>query len=110
MTQAEVKIRHLEHQSERWKRDPAFMEEENIALKNRVGEIVSSSHVTPDFLEKLEANQNQFIAKDQTVRQILLEVKNWDKLLVKDRYLDGRENNGKLVELQRNLPAPLNSL
>jgi hypothetical protein len=65
MTRAEVKIRQLEHQSETWKRDLEFIKEENIALKNRVGEIISNIQVTSDFLERIEAYQDDFIAKDQ---------------------------------------------
>lgn len=109
MTSAEAKIKQLQHQSETWKRDLGFAVEENVALKIRLAEIISDKHVTPEFLEKLEAYQNDFIAKDETIFLIFSEIKEWDKLLVKDQYLDGKETNGKLITMQKRLSHAIES-
>ena len=109
MTRAEVKIRQLEHQSETWKRDLEFIKEENIALKNRVGEIISNIQVTSDFLERIEAYQDDFIAKDQALRLILWELKKWDKLLATEQYPDGEKTDGNLIALQKKLSNKIES-
>src|SRR5678816_1798197 len=109
MTRAEVKIRQLEHQSETWKRDLEFIKEENIALKNRVGEIISNIQVTSDFLERIEAYQDDFIAKDQALRLILWELKKWDKLLAAEQYADGEKTDGNLIALQKKLSNKIES-
>ena len=109
MTRAEVKIRQLEHQSETWKRDLEFIKEENIALKNRVGEIISNIQVTSDFLERIEAYQDDFIAKDQALRLILWELKKWDKLLATEQYADGEKTDGNLIALQKKLSNKIES-
>jgi hypothetical protein len=109
MTRAEVKIRQLEHQSETWKRDLEFIKEENIALKNRVGEIISNIQVTSDFLARIEAYQDDFIAKDQALRLILWELKKWDKLLAAEQYADGEKTDGNLIALQKKLSNKIES-
>ena len=109
MTRAEVEIRQLEHQSETWKRDLEFIKEENIALKNRVGEIISNIQVTSDFLERIEAYQDDFIAKDQALRLILWELKKWDKLLAAEQYADGEKTDGNLIALQKKLSNKIES-
>ncbi len=109
MTKTEVKIKQLQHQSETWKRDLQFISGENATLKERLGTIVADSQITSDFLERIESYQNDFIAKDETLRLIVSEVKDWDKLLVKEQYLDGRETNGKLIVLQKKLSHAIES-
>jgi len=99
----------LQHQSETWKRDLGFVMEENIALKNRLAEIISDGKVTPAFLDRMERYQNDFVAKDETLRLILTEIKEWDKLLVKEQYLDGTEINGKLIAVQKRLSRAIES-
>jgi hypothetical protein len=103
MTSAEAKIKQLQHQSETWKRDLGFVVEENIALKNRLAEIIAGDQITPEFLERIEAYQNEFISKDEALRLIFSEIKEWDKFLVKERYLDGSEANGRLIIMQKSL-------
>jgi hypothetical protein len=103
MTGAETKIKQLQHESETWKRDLGFTVEENVALKNRLAEIISAAQVTPEFLQRLEAYQNDFLAKDEALRFIFTEIREWDKLLVTKQYLDGKETNGKLLTMQKRL-------
>jgi hypothetical protein len=109
MTSAEAKIKQLQHQSETWKRDLGFMVEENVALKNRLAEIIADGQVTPEFLERLEFYQNNFIAKDESLRLIFSEIKEWDKYLVKEQYLDGSETDGKLIIMQKRLSRAIES-
>ena len=109
MTSAEAKIKQLQHQSETWKRDLGFVVEENVALKNRLAEIIANDEVTPEFLERIEAYQNEFISKDEVLRLIFSEIKEWDKLLVKERYLDGSQPNGKLIAMQKKLSRAIES-
>ena len=104
-----AKIKQLQHQSETWKRDLGFVMEENVTLKNRLAEIISATQVTPEFLERMEAYQNDFVAKDETLRQICVEINEWDKLLLKDQYLDGRETNGELIATQKKLSQAIES-
>ena len=109
MTSAEAKIRQLQHQSETWKRDLGFAGEENVALKNRLAEIISNSQVSPEVLERIEVYQNNFVGKDETLRLIFSEIKEWDKLLVREQYLDGKETNGKLIAMQKKLSRAIES-
>ena len=109
MTSAEAKIKQLQHQSETWKRDLGFVVEENVALKNRLAEIIANDEVTPEFLERIEAYQNEFIAKDEVLRLIFSEFKEWEKLLVKERYLDDSQTNGKLIAMQKGLSRAIES-
>ena len=104
-----AKIKQLQHQSETWKRDLGFVMEENVTLKNRLAEIISATQVTPEFLERMEAYQNDFVAKDETLRQICVEINEWEKLLLKDQYLDGRETNGELIATQKKLSQAIES-
>jgi hypothetical protein len=99
----ELKIKQLQHQSETWKRDLGFITQENVALKNRLAEILSDGKVTLEFLQKVEAYQNDFIAKDETIRLIRDEIRNWDSLLKKDQYLDGNVVHKKLLAIQKKL-------
>jgi len=110
MTSGEAKIKQLQHQSETWKRDLGFAVEENITLKNRLAEIIANDHqVTTELLERIEAYQNEFISKDVALRLIFSEIKDWDKLLVKEQYLDGKETNGTLIALQKKLSRGIES-
>jgi hypothetical protein len=109
MTGAEAKIKQLQHQSETWKRDLGFVVEENVALKNRLAQIVADDQVTPEFLEKIEDYQTEFVSKDETLRLIFSEIREWDKLLVKEQYLDGRETNGRLITMQKRLSMAIES-
>lgn len=109
MTSAEAKIKQLQHQSDTWKRDLGFVVEENIALKIRLAEIVANDQGVPELLERIEAYQNKFISKDETTRLIFSEIKEWDKLLVKEKYLDGSEINGKLLAMQKRLSRAIES-
>jgi len=67
------------------------------------GEPASAAQVTPEFLQRLEAYQNDFLAKDEALRLIFTEIREWDKLLVTEQYLDGKETNGKLLTMQKRL-------
>lgn len=109
MTSAEAKIKQLQHQSESWKRDLGFVVEENVALKNRLAEIIANDEVTPEFLERIEAYQNEFIAKDEVLRLIFSEIKEWEKLLGKEQYLDDSQTNGKLIAMQKKLSRAIES-
>jgi hypothetical protein len=109
MTNGEAKIKQLQHQSETWKRDLGFVVEENIALKMRLAEIIADDTVTQEFLGRIEAYQSEFIAKDEILRVMLSEIKEWDGLLVKEQYLDGMETNGKLITLHKRLSRAIES-
>jgi len=109
MTSGETKIKQLQHQSDSWKRDLGFVVEENIALKNRLAEIVAGDQGTPELLERIEAYQNEFIFKDDAIRLIFSEIKEWDKLLFKEQYLDGNETKRKLLPMQKRLSRAVES-
>jgi hypothetical protein len=109
MTSGEAKIKQLQHQSETWKRDLGFVVEENIALKMRLAEIIADDTVTQEFLERIEAYQSEFIAKDEILRVMFSEIKEWDGLLVKEQYLDGMETNGKLITMHKRLSRAIES-
>jgi hypothetical protein len=83
------KLKQVQEESDMHKRTLAFMEDENIRLKNRVSEVLKNSF-NESLLNEIELFQGRFVREDELIRILrsyLLEV---DQLLLLEVFEDGR--------------------
>lgn len=85
----ELKIKQLQYESDGWKRILIFIMEENIHQKNRLSEVLSNGF-DRSSLDDLEDFQTSFIKEDELVGSTENEVKELDKLLVREISEDGK--------------------
>lgn len=82
------KIRQLEFESDTWKRQLAFMADENIHMKARLVEILKDKQQAPS-LEMAEVFQTQFIEQDSVLSLLRNNVAEFDRLLQREVFEDG---------------------
>jgi hypothetical protein len=82
------KIKQLEFESDTWKRQLAFMVDENIHMKARLVEVLKDKQYAPS-LEAAEAFQNQFIEQDSMIGILRNNVAEFDRLLKREVFEDG---------------------
>ena len=85
----EMKIKQFQYESEGWKRLLVFILEENIHLKNRLSEVLSNGF-DRNSLDDLEDFQTGFIKEDELVESAENEIKEFDKLLLREIFEDGK--------------------
>lgn len=101
----DFKIRQLQYESDTWKRTLGFMIDENIHLKNRIAEILKNGFDKSQLAE-VESFQNRFIKEDELISIMRNGVVEFDKLIVREIFEDGKlENNvsKKLTQLRHNM-------
>lgn len=82
------KIRQLEYESDTWKRQIAFMADENIHMKARLVEILRARELIPSLVVA-EAFQNEFIGQDSVMVILKNSIAKFDRLLKREIYEDG---------------------
>lgn len=101
----ELKLKHIQYETNTWKRLLGFMQEENVHLKNRLSEVLKDKFDN-NLLEEVEVFQASFIKEDELISFLRNEVAEIDGELLKDIFVDGKMNKGlekKLVRLRKNL-------
>jgi hypothetical protein len=94
----EYKLKQLEYESDTWKRLLAFMIDENIHLKQRLGEVMQQK-TSKLLLEEVENFQNRFLKEDHHIGLLRNQVADFDKLLVHEVF----ENERIASQLQRRI-------
>ena len=82
-------IQQLQKESDWWKRKLEFLAEENIHLKMDLGDLIKDINGDPGMLEQIENFHNDFIKEDESITLLRNEIRVYDKLLLKDLYVDG---------------------
>lgn len=84
-----MKLKQIQSEAETWKRSLAFVMDENAQLKFRLSEIMKES---PDLLtvDDLEMFQNRFVEADQFIAYVRNELREFDRLLVRETFEDGK--------------------
>jgi len=98
-------LRQLEYESNTWKRLLGFMIDENIHLKNRLIEILKSIS-DEDLLEEMENFHSRFIKEDALINLLRNDVTEFDKLLMREIFEDGKifdKVTRQLNELRNNI-------
>lgn len=83
-----IKLAQLQQESDTWKRLLGFMMEENIILKKRLTEILSTKF-NHNLLEDVEKFHAQFLRTDEHISLLRNELAELDKLLVREIFEDG---------------------
>ncbi len=101
----ELKLKQLRYESDTWKRMLVFMMDENIHLKNRLSEILKDKFDN-SALDEVEVFQNEFIKEDEIISYLRNELVEFDKLLVREIFEDGKISKQialKLKNLRHNV-------
>ncbi len=83
-----LKLKQLQHESDSWKRQLAFMTEENIFLKNRISEILKNG-TDSETLAEIENFHTSFINEDELIGLLRNDIAEYDKWLERERFEDG---------------------
>lgn len=78
-----LKREQFEHENKTWERSLDFFRQENAFLKNRLSAVVDSKE-DKEFLNLAEYYQNQFLLKDEFIRDLKADVNEQKKLLKED--------------------------
>lgn len=81
-------LRQFQHERDSWRRTLAFMEEENVFLKNRLAEVLNDS-VDTFFLQRAESFQSNFLRADDLFSLLRVNVAEFDKLLAPELFRRG---------------------
>ncbi len=103
----ELKLKQLQYETDTWKRLLAFMQEENVHLKNRLSDVLKIKFDN-NLLEEVEIFQASFIKEDELISFLRNEVAEIDSELVKDIFVDGKINKmleKKMTLLRKNLTS-----
>ncbi|MFZ1527210.1 MAG: hypothetical protein WAT19_00530 [Ferruginibacter sp.] len=101
----QVFLKQLQYESDAWKRLLSFITDENIHLKNRLS-VVLKEHFSDHLLEGIEVFQNSFVKEDELVSILRNEVSEFDRLLVREVFEDGkiaREVRNSAYRLRNNI-------
>jgi chromosome segregation ATPase len=79
-----LKLKQLQHESERWKRLLDFIMNENIHLKNRLSEILKDQF-DEKLLAEVEDFQNTFLKEDQLIEFLRNEVAELEELFLNEK-------------------------
>lgn len=84
-----LKLKQFQSEADTWKRMLAFVMEENALLKFRLSEIMKEA---PELLplDDLEMFQSLFIEQDRFITFLRNELLEFDKLLVRETFEDGK--------------------
>ena len=84
-----LKLKQFQSEADTWKRMLAFVMEENVLLKFRLSEIMKEA---PELLplDDLEMFQSLFIEQDRFITFLRNELLEFDKLLVRETFEDGK--------------------
>ena len=74
------KINHLKHERDTWLRALNYIQQENVFLKNNLGEIIKEDDITTEMLEQIEYFQNQFLNKDAVLALLRYDIAEQNKL------------------------------
>jgi hypothetical protein len=102
---SEFKLKQLQYESDTWKRTLGFMIDENIHLKQRIADILKNGFNRTQ-LEAMEQFQNNFIKEDELIGLMRNEVSEFDKLIIKEIFEDGKIVNDiykKLNQIRHNI-------
>jgi hypothetical protein len=100
-----LKLKQLKYESDTWKRMLAFMMDENIHLKNRLSEILKDGFDKTSLAE-VELFQTEFIKEDEMISYLRNELVEFDKLLVREIFENGKISKHisiKLKNLRHNI-------
>ncbi|HET9056733.1 MAG TPA: hypothetical protein VFN30_07790 [Chitinophagaceae bacterium] len=101
----EKKLKQLQYECDTWKRLLSFMIEENIHLKNRLSEVLKESF-NKNLLSEIENFQTKFIKEDSLIALLRNEVAEFDKLLVREIFENGKiakQVKKKLKKIRTNI-------
>jgi hypothetical protein len=93
-------MKQLQEEIEMHKRSLAFMEEENILLKNRVSEVLKNGF-NENMLNEMEVFHGQFVREDELIRILKSYILEADKLLLREVFNDGKIIKDVKRKLQR---------
>lgn len=83
-----LKLEQLIFESDTWKRNLAFMTEENIRLKSRLSEILQKK-MDKTLLPRAEEFHNSFLKHDDLIKVLRNDISGFDKLLTRELFEDG---------------------
>ncbi|MBN8857532.1 MAG: hypothetical protein J0H29_04025 [Sphingobacteriales bacterium] len=83
-----LKLEQLVFESDTWKRNLAFMTEENIRLKSRLSEILQKK-MDKTLLPRAEEFHNSFLKHDDLIKVLRNDISGFDKLLTRELFEDG---------------------
>ena len=75
-----LKLEQLVFESDTWKRNLAFMTEENIRLKSRLSEILQKK-MDKTLLPRAEEFHNSFLKHDDLIKVLRNDISGFDKYL-----------------------------
>lgn len=102
---AGLKLVQLQNESDAWKRQLVFITEETINLKSRISEVLKETDDN-EILDSLENFQTSLIKEDELILLLRDDVREYDKLLTKEKFEDGwleRRCLNKTNELRRSI-------
>ena len=94
-------LKHLQEESDSWKRHLAFIREENIFLKDSLSQAVKNSGVKTS-LNDMENFLNQSIRLDDVHALLRHDVAVFDKLLLSEKLKDGQTGQKLEYEVKKN--------
>lgn len=83
-----LKLEQLVFESNTWKRDLAFMTEENIRLKNRLSEILKKK-IDKTLLPSAEEFNSSFLKHDDLIKVLRNDISGFDQLLTREQFENG---------------------
>lgn len=101
----ELKLKHIEYESDTWNRTLEYLIDENIHLKNRLSEILKNKF-DKYLLEEVDGFQSRFIKEDVLIGLIRNDIVELSKLFEGEVYAGGKlkpEIDGKLKRIRNNL-------
>lgn len=81
----------FEHENKTWELLLDFLKQENILLKNRLSVVVDNEE-DKEFLKQAEYFQNEFILKDEFIKDVIINVNDHKKYL-KEKSVDENLKN-----------------
>jgi hypothetical protein len=93
-------MKQLQEEIDMHKRSLAFMEEENILLKNRVSQVLKNGF-NENLLSEMEIFHGQFVREDELIRILKSYIMEAEKLLLQEVFRDGKIIKEVKRKLQR---------
>ena len=106
MNSIESKVKQFQHEVDGWKRNLEFIMEENTYLKTRLADVLKAVSSDEDILTAAEQYQNNFVREDETIHLLRGDIADFDKLLVKEIYQDGKVID-EVMRKQKKLSAEI---
>jgi hypothetical protein len=94
-------IKQFDHENDSWRRSLAYMQMENVHLKNRLGQIIKSDEHN-ELLDLMEFYQNFFIHEDEVITILRHDISLHD-LRLKQMSNDLNLCLGKIITIQKQL-------